>query len=132
MSSNTSFTSSSSSEETESLNVSVSPPVGGLLPPTPHVLPVEVEEVVGSSGEVEEVEGGDTDRFSMGRTPWLSSSSRVADWTSPPVRLRAASDASLSKPKYSSCRDTDRGQTDVRSGTRCSRVELRFTEVKDE
>lgn len=73
------------------------------------VLPVELEEVDGSSEEgeeVEEVEGGDT-----GRTPWLLSSSWVADWTSPPVRLRAASDTSLSKPKYNNYRDTeDRGQ----------------------
>lgn len=41
------------------------------------VLPVEVEEVLGSSeeGEEEEVEGGDMDRSSGERTPWLSSSS---------------------------------------------------------
>lgn len=43
------------------------------------VSPVEVEEVVGSSGEGEgveaEVEGGDPDRFSKGRTLRLFSSS---------------------------------------------------------
>ena len=43
-------------------------------------LPVELEEVLGSSEEgegveEEEVEGGDTDRSSGERTPWLSSSS---------------------------------------------------------
>lgn len=65
---------------------------------------MELEEVVGSSeeGEVEEeVEGGE-------RTPWLSSSSMVAAWTSPPVNLRASSDASLSKPRYINCKDPKR------------------------
>lgn len=46
-----------------------------------RALPVELEEVLGSSEEgegeeeEEEVEGGDTDRSSGDRTPWLSSSS---------------------------------------------------------
>lgn len=57
----------------------------GVMLPTCSVevswaLPVELEEVLGSSEEgegvvEEEVEGGDTDRSSGDRTPWLSSSS---------------------------------------------------------
>lgn len=50
------------------------------MPPVREcVLPAELEEVLGSSeegdGVEEEVEGGDTDRSSGERTPWLSSSS---------------------------------------------------------
>lgn len=69
-----------------------------------------MEEVLGSSeegeGVEEEEEGGVTDRMSGERTPWLSSRSWVADWTSPPVSLRAVSDTSRSKPRYSNCRET--------------------------
>lgn len=72
-------------------------------------IPAALEDVLGSSEEgegLEETVGGDTDRRSGERIPWLSISSWVADWMSPLVSLRAVSETSLSKPRYNNCRDT--------------------------
>lgn len=73
------------------------------------LLPGELEAELGSSEdgveEEEDVEGGVSS--SGERTPWLSNSSCVADWTSPPVSLSAASAESRSNPKYNSWRDKE-------------------------
>lgn len=74
------------------------------------LLPGELEAELGSSEdgveEEEDMEGGVSS--SGERMPWLSNSSCVADWTSPPVSLSAASAESRSNPKYNSWRDRKR------------------------